>query len=466
MQMVFKPTNISKLTAELASNFTSATEKAGLELDIDCPDFSEPVYLDEEMWEKIVLNLLSNAFKFTFTGGISVRLRLLSETVELTISDTGIGISKEDQPKIFERFHRVSQARSRSYEGSGIGLALISELVKLHGGDIGVDSEPGKGTTFTIQIPRGTGRLPAEHILAEREEKLSTAVNPDIYLEEALRWFPAEVNEASLAMGKPRIILADDNSDMRDYIQKILSDYCQVIAVGNGRQALQLAKEIQPDLVLSDVMMPELDGVSMVELMRQDPALKKLPVILLTARTGEDSRLEGLQAGADDYLTKPFTRNELIARVNSNIHRSRIRAEIEESVRQSESRLRALVIATSDVIYRMNPDWTIMRQLDGRDFLQDTGAPLSEWKQKYIHPKDQERVWAEIQEAIRSKSVFQMEHQVIRADDTIGWTFSRAVPILDRQGDILEWFGQPPIYLSGNYTKPNWNAGSTSVPKS
>lgn len=449
MQMVFRPTDISKITRDLASNFTSATARAGLELEVDCPGFAEPVYLDQEMWEKIVLNLLSNAFKFTFDGKITVRLELFSDAVRLQVADTGIGISGADQERIFDRFHRVSQARSRSFEGSGIGLALVSELVRLHGGSIGVESEPEKGTIFTVRIPRGKAHLPAEQVLVDKNIPFSTPIKANVFLEEAMRWFPDEIGQhAAEASGseeqaskRPTVLLADDNADMREYIKSILSEFCKVYTVPDGKQAVDLAEKIQPDLVLSDVMMPGLDGFGLIEKMRQTPSLRTTPIILLSARAGEEAKVEGFQAGADDYLTKPFTRNELIARVNSNIRLSHLREEIEEAIRQSESRLRALVIATSDVIYRMSPDWTVMRQLDGRSFVQDTGEPLSEWQDKYIHPKDQARVWAVIREAIRTKSVFQLEHQVIRADGTLGWTFSRAVPILDRQGEIIEWFG-------------------------
>ncbi|ASZ13494.1 ATP-binding protein [Chitinophaga sp. MD30] len=449
MQVTFKPVDISKLTCDLASNFKSATEKAGLELEIDCPPFSEPIYLNEEMWEKIVLNLLSNAFKFTFEGKISVRLEMLPDTFTLTVADTGIGISREDQEHIFERFYRVSQARSRSFEGSGIGLALISELVKLHAGSIHLNSELGKGTTFTVHIPRGKAHLPKEQTTSDIIPQLSTSIKANGFIEEALRWFPDEVNVRQTlhpdndqqTPEKPVVVLADDNADMRDYIKGILDEYCSVYTAANGKDAFKLINEIKPDLVLSDIMMPELNGLELLEMLRQDPSLKAIPIILLSARAGEEARIEGLQGGADDYLTKPFTRNELVARVNSNIQLSNIRKEIEGAIRQSESRLRALVIATSDVVYRMNRDWTIMSQLDGRNFLQDTGTPLSDWQNKYIHPRDQARVWGVIREAIETKSLFQLEHQVIRADGSLGWTFSRAVPIFDRQGDIVEWFG-------------------------
>ena len=449
MEMVFTPTNISKLTAELASNFTSLTEKAGLILEVDCPDFREPIWLDQDMWEKIVLNLLSNAFKFTFEGKISIGMAMHSDSAELTVADTGIGMSVQDQQRIFERFHRIPNTRSRSFEGSGIGLSLVSELVKLHGGTIQVESAPGNGTTFNIRIPRGSAHLPKEQVREANQESLPTSPKANLILAEALRWFPNEIKEPAiddqrertLEPEKPTIILADDNADMRDYIKSILTEYCHVLTAGNGPQALELARQSKPDLVLSDIMMPGFDGFKLLEKMREDPNLRTVPVIFLSARAGEDARIEGLMGGADDYLTKPFTRNELIARVNSNIRLSRIRQEIEEAIRQSEARLRALVIATSDVIYRMSPDWSVMWQLEGRDFLQDTGEPLTEWQKKYIHPKDYQRVLEAIREAISKKSVFQLEHQVYRADGTLGWTFSRAVPILDRQGEIIEWFG-------------------------
>lgn len=445
MQMVFRPTDISKITSDIASNFTSATAKAGLEFEIDCPHFSEPIYLDEEMWEKIVLNLLSNAFKFTFEGKISVQIRMLADAAELRVSDTGVGISKEDQGKIFDRFHRVPQSRSRSFEGSGIGLALVNELIKLHGGNVRVESESEKGTSFIVHIPRGKAHLPADQIKQPDTSDLSIPIRANVFLEEAMKWFPDEVwdpvAETTNQLQKPVIILADDNADMRDYIKGILEEYCIVYTAVNGRQAFELAKNVKPDLVLSDIMMPETDGLELLAMLRKDHSLKTTPIILLSARAGEEAKIEGLLAGADDYLTKPFTRNELIARINSNIQLANIRKEIEEAIRQSEARLRALVIATSDVVYRMSADWTVMRKLNGRDFLQDTGEPISGWQQKYIHPKDQARVWTAIQNAIKNKTVFQLEHQVIRADGTLGWTFSRAVPILDGNGEIIEWFG-------------------------
>jgi signal transduction histidine kinase/CheY-like chemotaxis protein len=442
----FRALDISRITADLASNFTSLMKQADLTYEVDCPILPEPAYLDPEMWEKIVLNLISNAFKFTIEGKISVKTRLVGNHFEMSVSDTGVGISKENLAHLFERFHRVENVRSRTHEGSGIGLALVNELVKMHGGNISVESAEDQGTTFTVSIPVGNKHLPAEQLKRSGETFSSTAVKPQTFRDEVSRWLTNEINSsqgvvAPAADSKPLVLLAEDNVDMQLYIKSILEEYCRVHVVGNGRQALERVKITKPDLILSDVMMPEVDGIGLVKALRKDEALQTIPIILLSARAGEEARIEGLQSGADDYLTKPFGRNELIARVSSNLHLSKLRREALQALRYSEAQLRALVNATSDVIYRMSADWKIMRHLDGRNFLQDTGLPLTNWEEKYIHPTDRTRVWIAIQQAIKSKSMFQLEHQVIRADGTTGWTFSRAIPIFNDNAEIIEWFG-------------------------
>jgi len=186
----YEPTDLAAFTADLASNFRSACEKAGLELAVDCPPLAEPVFVDRQMWEKVVLNLLSNAFKFTFGGEIAVSLQAAGGSViRLTVRDTGTGIPEEEVPKLFERFHRVHGARARTHEGTGIGLALVQELVKLHGGSVQVESEPNAGTMFAVTIPAGKAHLPAERIAAERVLS-STAMGAAPYVEEAMRWLP------------------------------------------------------------------------------------------------------------------------------------------------------------------------------------------------------------------------------------------------------------------------------------
>jgi signal transduction histidine kinase/DNA-binding response OmpR family regulator len=634
IEAVYEPVDLSASTAELASNFRSAIERAGLSFVVNCERLPDDVYVDREMWEKIVLNLLSNAFKFTLAGEIKVELKKAGEVAQLAISDTGTGIPAEALPHVFQRFNRVKGARGRSYEGSGIGLALVQELVKLHGGNVSVQSEVDRGSTFTIDIPLGKTHLPPERIGAARQ-LASTGLRGQSYVEEALRWLGTNdgngdglgsmlASETSDLPVKPaalngeprkRVLLADDNADMRSYMRRLLSSEYEVVAVSNGEEALRAAHEHQPDLVLTDVMMPELDGFGLLNALRADSRLQSIPVVMLSARAGEDSRVEGLEAGADDYLVKPFAARELLARVSSSIalaqmrterrqaedarerveaknvflvylddairplddpeqitmtaarilgrhlhvdrcayaeieadentmhivgnyrrpqvksligtwefaefgsevlqlmredrpfvvndveshvpviedvssyHATQIRAvicvplhkrgkfvaamavhmntprfwtadEVElvrlvtarcwESIerarvarvlRESETLYRAFVTASSDAVYRMSADWSEMHQLDGREFIPDTEHPSGEWLQKYILPEDHKRVVSAINHAIHTRSKFELEHRVIRLDGTFGWTFSRAIPILDERGEIREWLG-------------------------
>ena len=339
----YEQVDLSTFTAELASNFRSATEKAGLHLRVDAAPLAQPVYVDRDMWEKIVLNLLSNAFKFTFDGEIAVSVKPAADGAhaEVTIRDTGTGIPAAELPHLFERFRRVEGARGRSFEGSGIGLALVQELVKLHGGQIRVQSEAGRGSAFIVTIPFGSSHLPADRLNAETPQA-RTNVRAQAYLDEALGWLEggeatdrpdaSSSEDLGLALSGPaarkkRILLADDNADMRDYVRRLLGALYEVEAVEDGQAALDAAWRQRPDLVLSDIMMPRLDGISLLNALRADDELKDLPVIFLSARAGEEAKVEGLQMGADDYLVKPFSARELLARVAANLELSATRAE-------------------------------------------------------------------------------------------------------------------------------------------
>jgi signal transduction histidine kinase len=324
----YAPVDFSTLSADLASTFRSTVERAGLTLTVDCPPLSQPVYLDRDAWEKVVLNLVSNAFKFTFTGGISVRTRERNGHAVLEVRDTGTGIAASELPRIFERFHRVKDARSRTHEGTGIGLSLVRELVKLHGGTVRVDSTEGEGTTFTVELPFGSAHLPAEHLHAPRGLE-STVTGATPYLEEARRWTVVDAPPpSSPEVARARVLLADDNADMRDYIRRVLSPHFEVETAPDGQVALESALAHPPDLVLSDVMMPRLDGVGLLRALRATPHTKALPILLLSARAGEEATLEGLVSGADDYLVKPFSSRELLVRVRSNLELVRMRREV------------------------------------------------------------------------------------------------------------------------------------------
>ena len=343
MQAHYQRTNLAELTAELASSFDSAAERSGLALTVDCSPLPEEVYVDREMWEKIVLNLLSNAFKHTFRGGIVVRLAWRAGAAELTIEDSGVGIAAEEIPRLFERFHRVRGAASRTHEGSGIGLSLVRELVRLHSGSIRVESTPGVGSRFIVTLKAGTAHLPTEQIDGSEDHSPADRGAAG-HVNEALSWLPtdsnATVTEALLESAAPRsrILLADDNIDMRRHIARILRRSYEVQVVPDGEEACEAALENPPDLVLSDVMMPRLDGFGLLKALRADERTRRVPVILLSARAGEEASIEGLDAGADDYLVKPFSARELLARVRAHLELSRQRRELE---RELERRVEA-----------------------------------------------------------------------------------------------------------------------------
>ncbi len=444
----YSPVDLAAFTQDLASNFRSVFESAGVAFQVKCAPLPEPVYVDRDMWEKIVLNLLSNAFKFTFEGNVSVELEARDGRAVLRVADTGVGILDTELPHIFERFHRVESTKSRTYEGTGIGLALIQELVKLHGGTIEAASRLAEGSVFTVSLPFGSGHLPREHVSEIPAGTQMAGVRVDAYLGEAKSWLvsdardPSRVTRGDGARGqRDRVLVADDNADMRDHIARILGNDYEVITAANGLEALAAAREKQPDVILSDVMMPGLDGFGLLKELRADPDLRDLPIILLSARAGEEARTEGISAGADDYVTKPFNMRELLARIETTLNLRNVRLQAREEIARSEERFRGFVTATSDVVYRMSPDFSEMRYLDGRDFIADTRDPSRRWLEKYIHPDDQEVVLAAVNRAIVTKTPFELEHRVIRVDGSVGWTFSRAVPLLDSEGNILEWLG-------------------------
>ena len=371
----YEPTDLAALTADLASAFRSAVEKAGLHLAVDCPPLPHFVYVDRDMWEKVVLNLLSNAFKFTFEGEIRVEQRWHGDHVELTVADTGVGIPAEDLERVFERFHRIRHTRARTHEGTGIGLALVQELVRLHGGTITVASQEGRGTRFTVSIQTGTSHLPADRISAGRQLG-STSVGTAPYVDEAVRWLPDDVRVAAgelFADGKasatvaspelskaPRVLIADDNADMREYLARILGAFYRVEVVADGSAALERIRQDPPGLVLSDVMMPTLDGFALLNAVRADERTRSLPMILLSARAGEEARIEGLHSGADDYLVKPFSARELLASVASQLRLAKVRQESERALRYQSRQYQTLLNQAPLGVYIVDADLRIV----------------------------------------------------------------------------------------------------------
>ncbi len=313
-------TDIGSYTNNLAANFRSIVEKAGLKFIVKADSIIQPVYIDKQMWEKIVFNLLSNAFKYTLEGSITLRLFTNNENVILEVEDTGVGIPQKELPNMFERFHRVENVVGRSYEGTGIGLSLTKELVQLHGGSINVKSKEGQGSTFIVKIPFGKVHLPAEQTY-ETAQGLEDVVT-DTYIEEASSLLE-NTDHVHLTKGSANhtstVLVVDDNADMRQHIQTLLQKHFTVLTAANGMEALHKVRSEKPSLVLSDIMMPIMNGIELLKAIKEDKQLNHIPVILLTARAGEESKIEGYQIGADDYLVKPFSAKELFARVDAQI---------------------------------------------------------------------------------------------------------------------------------------------------
>jgi signal transduction histidine kinase/DNA-binding response OmpR family regulator len=336
---VYSPVDLASYTSELASNFRSVIEKAGLKFIVETEKIDLPVYIDKQMWEKIVFNLLSNAFKYTLNGSISIKVAAQSDAAVLQIVDTGIGIPEEELPLMFERFHRVQHSSGRTYEGTGIGLSLIKEFVKLHGGTIGVTSKLGEGSTFTVIIPLGKNHLPPSNI-AENGDMYEDVVS-SVFIEEASTLLETDNTKSTFKSNSPdnnipnvaRVLVVDDNSDMRDHIRHVLSSKFNVTTAIHGADALKKIKAEPPDLVLSDIMMPVMDGIDLLKKIKSDHVTAQIPVILLTARAGEESRISGFETGADDYLIKPFTGPELITRIKSQIHLAQARKEVAEKLK-------------------------------------------------------------------------------------------------------------------------------------
>ncbi|RFU20222.1 SpoIIE family protein phosphatase [Geodermatophilus marinus] len=426
----YEPVDLAAVTAELASVFRSAVARAGLSYEVDCPPLGVPVHVDRDMWEKVVLNLLSNALKHTFEGGIAVRLRRDGDAVRFAVTDTGTGVPAGELPRLFERFHRVAGARGRSGEGSGIGLAMVRELVGLHGGAITAESTLGAGSTFTVTLPLGSGHLPPDRVAAAALDGPAVSPAAAPFVTEALRWLPGADDPGPVTGHAPaevpggRVLVADDNADMRGYVTRLLAGRHAVRTAADGRAALASALADPPDLVVSDVMMPGLDGMQLLAALRADARTARVPVLLLSARAGEEAAVEGLAAGADDYLVKPFSAQELLARVDAHVQLGRARRSAEERFTALADLAPALIWLADGDGGRVfvNSGWTAFT---GRD----AGAELGAGWRDGIHPDDLAGYEGTVARARAGGTGWEVEYRLRRADGTYHWLLERAAPV-------------------------------------
>ncbi|QEI08039.1 response regulator [Pigmentiphaga aceris] len=452
VQATYVAVDLATLTTNIASVFESAMEKGGLRYTLDMQPLTQPAYVDRDMWEKIVLNLVSNAFKFTLQGGVTVSLREYQGMARLSVQDTGSGIPEQELPRVFERFHRIEGASGRSMEGSGIGLALIQELVRLHGGAISAQSTLGEGTEFIVDIPLGHVHLPTDQIAPADEEspRMSAA-----FVEEAMRWLP-DTNTGEIApipqetssplqpeAARPRILIADDNSDMRAYLKSLLDPYADVTICSDGEAAFAQLQADPPDLLLSDVMMPKLDGFGLIARIRADQALHQLPIMLLSARAGEEAKVEGLQAGADDYLVKPFSTNELLARVRRQVVLARQRQQQQRDAKSRNDYVRSLLDASPAIVWTTDATGHCT-YLSKRWYDVTGGTPERDlgmgWLQS-LHPEDLQRATEVFLAANASRSSFSMDYRLRGSSGEYRWCVDAGMPLSNEAGEHAGFVG-------------------------
>jgi signal transduction histidine kinase/DNA-binding NarL/FixJ family response regulator len=295
---------------EISKGFVQHAERSGVQFAYHSTVDKLPCVFDPSEMEKVITNLLSNAFKFTPEGG-RIQLSLDVEGgIEIRVRDTGMGIAPAEMPRIFDRFQSAGSEKRSEGAGAGIGLALARELVQLHGGTIRAESEPGFGTTMIVNLPQLEATEVSEGVVVVSGD----GGLDDIELIRSMTELPTPVEP-----GAPHVLIVDDNADVREYISDLLTSRYRVSVAGDGKEALVMATELRPDLVISDVMMPSLDGFELCRLLREQPETAGIPIVLLTARATEDAKIAGLEAGADDYLYKPFSASELLVRVENLI---------------------------------------------------------------------------------------------------------------------------------------------------
>ncbi|MBA2258973.1 MAG: response regulator, partial [Acidobacteria bacterium] len=434
-------TDLSELTLDLVSAFRAACDKAGLRLSIHCDPLRAPVAVDREMWEKIVLNLMSNALKYTFDGEIAVRVQDSDDAVVMSVTDTGIGIGVEHLPHLFERFHRAEGARARTHEGSGIGLALVHEFVRLNGGGIDVQSAPGRGTTFSVSVPRRPPVFDVGHTAATLARSAEVAAVVD----QAMRWMEQPAGEPAglAAPGSARILVVDDNSDMRAYLCRLLGGQYDVRAASDGEAALDEVRHHAPDLIVSDLMMPGLDGFGLLQRLRAGNENRGVPFLLLTAKADEGARVQALSLGVDDYLTKPFSARELRARVEALLRLAQMRREATDALRDAEARFRQMADDAPMMVWVTDENGVCT--FLSKSWYEFTGQTAESglafgWVSA-IHPDDRVKVRETFFSANRSRGPYRFEYRLQHAEGGYRWVLGAAAPRLDAGSEFRGYIG-------------------------
>ncbi|MCO5951098.1 ATP-binding protein [Mucilaginibacter flavidus] len=461
VQATYQRIDMCELTTDLTSSFRSIIEKAGMKLMVDCQPTKDDFFVDQQMWEKIVLNLLSNAFKYTLEGTISVSLAQEGRGVILKVSDTGVGIPEKEIPHMFERFHRVENSAGRTHEGTGIGLSLVHELVHLHGGEITVESVEGAGSTFIIHIPVGKYHLPQENVIDTKRDIDSTALK-SAFIQEAYSLLQDEGKQ--IAYGEiltqtgdvsghkdfsedkeTNVLIVDDNGDMRAYLKRLLEPYFTITTAVNGSEALDVIKKSKQHLVLSDVMMPVMDGKTMIKILRDDPATRRIPIIFLSARAGNEARIDGLEVGADDYLIKPFSSAELLTKIRAQINITKVREEANIELQKANDTLKLAMEASGMGLWRTEwgTDELLVSDRARHIHAIPLGIKLSfDETLEVVVPEHRERLQQAILNAVAIKGGFRQDYQIQPLDGSkLKWLSSTGKVELDEKGEVKSVIG-------------------------
>ncbi|KAG8828010.1 hypothetical protein FRC19_010518 [Serendipita sp. 401] len=422
----YSPVQFGPYVAELASVFRPVIEKANLNFTITYdPDETRAVLIDQDYMEKIIFNLIGNAFKYTLTGSIAVEVVYSEKDASLIVRDTGVGIPEADLPRIWDRFHRV-EATSRSHEGTGIGLSLTKQFVHLHAGTIHVSSitpsegSSDHGSTFTATFPLGKDHLPASQLVYDAPSSKKQSYAKGI-VAEAARWrqtgdsmTPSDSDESYSSLDGHRyfdlsfdpedlVLLVDDNQDMLEYIKGIFGRYCHVRIANNGQVALEMARRFSPQLIISDVMMPILDGFGLVAAVKADPLLQAIPIILLSARAGDSNRAEGILCGADDYIPKPFSSRELLARANLQIQLGKRKRDMEYRFQERTKEVQILTDLSPVGLFRVDNEGNMLQCNDRFRELSGLGlARESQWLD-FVHQDYHSQVGVALNEALQKQ---------------------------------------------------------------